>query len=603
MNTQPPSRRGQFYTLLPAALAVTVSLLGTISLQAWPEQPPQEPAAGPWGISSSAGSTRNVSEWFPKMSAAGVTTVRLFPEWRDFEPTKGTWKWDRADALVEAAAQNNLEINAILMGSSPGDKKSHAFPMDNLDGWSNFVSTVVGRYKNRIHHWEVWNEGNGGFNDGKHTTTDYAKLALATYAAAKKADAHAKIGLTVASFDAPYLNQAILAMAKEGKPNSFDYLCIHPYEIADHLGEADGEIPFLWMTRLLRDLLKASAPERAGAEIWITEVARRVQNRKGHVVTEQDAARALAKIYTLAIAQGIARTQWFEAQDPVGEDQGFGLLARNGSARATYGTFKSLTTHLGPAPKYLGWLALGQDGKGYGFVFQGKSAPILVAWMPAGQSDKTLAFTSEVQAIDTVSGAVKAYGPGQLCTLTDTPVLVTHVPAELVKQARTNAGKNFPWGGDYSAARVVHCEPGITDGNRGVFQVGHPTTPTIRFGDGTTGILSRGDIGQAVSFYVHPSFANIQTTEYFIRVRVRRVAPGNVGMNLQYEVADSQGRTPYKNRGQWFGLTADTDWQTYTWHVTDACFAKMWGYDFSLRPEQSVPFVVGKVEVSTKPFK
>ena len=612
MNTQPTSNRGPFRILLPTVLALTVSFLEIIPAQA------QDPAAGPWGISSSAGSTRNVAEWSPKMSAAGVTAVRLFPEWRDFEPTKGTWKWDRADALVDAAAKNNIEINAILMGSSPGDKKSHAFPLDNLDGWSNFVSTVVGRYKNRIHCWEVWNEGNGGFNDGKHTTTDYAKLAVATYAAAKKADAHAKVGLTVASFDAPYLNQAIRAMAKEGKPNRFDFLCIHPYEIADHLGEADGEIPFLWMTRLLRDMLKVSAPERADPEIWITEVARRVEKKKGHAVTEQDAAKALAKIYTMAIAQGIARTQWFEAQDPVGEDQGFGLLARNGAARASFGTFKTLTTHLGRAPKYLGWLALGQDGKGYGFVFKGKAAaPILVAWMPAGSQESEagdqkaevrgkkseVVFTSEVAVIDSVSGAVKMHRAGQRFTLTDTPVLVTSVSAELVKQAQTNAGKNFPWGGDYSAAKAVHCEPGLADGNRGVFQIQRAVTPTVKFADGSTGILARGDIGQAVNFWVHPSFANFQTKEYFIRVRVRRIAPGNVGMNLNYEVADSQGRTPYKNRGQWFGLTADDGWQTFTWHVTDACFSKMWGYDFSLRPEQSVPFVIGKVEVSTIPFK
>src|ERR1019366_2775477 len=106
MNTQPTYTRDQFRILLPTALAVTIGLLEIISAQA------QEPAVGPWGISSSAGSTRNVSEWFPKMSAAGVARVRLFPEWRDFEPTKGAWKWDRADALVEAAAKNRIEINA-----------------------------------------------------------------------------------------------------------------------------------------------------------------------------------------------------------------------------------------------------------------------------------------------------------------------------------------------------------------------------------------------------------------------------------------------------------------------------------------------------------
>ena len=99
----------------------------------------------------------------------------------------------------------------------------------------------------------------------------------------------------MASFDAPYLNQAILAMAKAGKPDSFDFLCIHPYEIADGLNDADGEIPFLWMARLLRGALQASAPARAKAEIWITEVGRKVEQKKTGATTEKDAAKALVK--------------------------------------------------------------------------------------------------------------------------------------------------------------------------------------------------------------------------------------------------------------------------------------------------------------------
>jgi hypothetical protein len=601
MDLQAKSRRSKYR--IPLLIAGSVAAL--VALLPAPAQPEKtttpKPAASPWGISSSASSIRNHAEWLPKMAAAGVSTVRLFPEWRDFEPTPGTWKWDRADTLVEDAAKNNIEINAILMGSPPGARQAHAFPMEDLDTWSRFVSKVVGRYKKRIHYWEVWNEGNGGFNDGKHTTADYAKLALTTYAS-KEADPHAQVGLSVASFDAPYLNQAIRAMAREGKPDRFDYLCIHPYEIADGLADADGEIPFLWMTPMLRTMLKASAPKRAGVPIWITEVSRRVEKKKDRAVTQQDAARALIKIYTMAIAQGIARTEWFEAQDPIGEDQGFGLLERNGIPRASYTALKTLTTHLGAKPKYQGWLPLGRGGKGYGFVFQGKAAPVLVAWMPAGQTDKMLTFTEDVKVLD-VSGAATPHRAGQPVTLTDSPVLVIGLPAELRRQAQANAKKPFPWGGDHSSATVVHCEPGNPDGNHGIFQVSRATTPTVKFADGSTGVLARGDIEQAVSFYVHPSFAHFQTKEYYVRVHVRRVAPGNVGMNLFYEVADSQGRTPYKNRGQWFGASKETTWQTYTWHITDACFSKMWGYDFSLRPEQSVPFVIGKVEVSTVPFK
>jgi hypothetical protein len=535
------------------------------------------------------------------MTSAGIATLRLFPEWRGFEPRKGTWDWSAGDKLVDTAARNKIEINAILMGSPPGTKKAHAFPMAELDDWSSFVSAVVGRYKDRIRYWEVWNEGNGGFNDDKHTTADYARLALATYAAAKKADSRALVGLTVASFDAPYLHQVIRGMAREGKAGSFDYLCIHPYEIADGLRDPDGEVPFLWMTRILRDMLKVSAPERAGAEIWITEVGRRIEKRKGHVVTEAEAAQALVKIYTMALAQGIQRTQWFEGQDPVGEDQGFGLLNRAGSPRASYAALKTLVQQLGRTPKYQGWLALGRGGRGYGFVFQGDTAPVLVAWMPAGHADKALTFAADVSVLDPLGTAATQLKAGQPFHLGDHPVLVVGVPADLVQQACANASKNFPWGGDYSTATMVSAEPGNPEGSRGVFQLQRDATPTVKFADGSTGILVRGD--QGVGFWVHPSFAGWQQKEYYVRAQVRRVAPGNVGMNLFYEVADSQGRSPYKNRGQWFGTTAENGWQSHTWHVTDACLAKMWGYDISLRPEQSVPFVIGKVEVSTSPFR
>ena len=67
--------------------------------------------------------------------------------------------------------------------------------------------------------------------------------------------------------------------------------------------------------------------------------------------------------------------------------------------------------------------------------------------------------------------------------------------------------------------------------------------------------------------------------------------------------ADSQGRSPDANVGQWFGVTKGSNWQTHTWRCTNACFSTMWGYDFVISPEQSVPFAIGKIEVSTTPFE
>jgi hypothetical protein len=317
-------------------------------------------------------------------------------------------------------------------------------------------------------------------------------------------------------------------------------------------------------------------------------------------MTESDAAKAVVKLYTMALAQGIQRTMWFEGRDPVGEEQGFGLLNREGNPRPSYRAFKMMTDCLGPTPRYAGWLTLGGRDDGYGFVFQGATQSVLVAWMPAGQTDKTIKFRSDIEMLNPLSNNRSTLKAGEPLSLSDTPLFLLGVPADLAARSKANTSKDFPWGGNYSRVKAVSVQLGSPDGSRGVFPVGGKSTPHFSFPDGTTGV--RIDDNQSTRFYTHPSFASFQTRDYYIRITVRRIGAGNAGMNVNYEVADSQARTPYKNRGQWFSLSPDTGWQTNTWHVTDACFSKMWGYDFSLRPEQSVPFVIGKVEASTVPF-
>jgi hypothetical protein len=544
----------------------------------------------PWGVSSSSSSYRNHAEWFPKMSSIGVRTVRLFPEWGGMQPTADTWTWDSVDTLLKNAGDNKIEINAILMGKpswKPGGV--HAFPMKNLPEWSTLMSTVVARYKDKIRYWEIWNEGNGGFNDDHSTTADYARLVAESYTAAKKSDPKALVGMTVASFDAPYLREAARA-----QPDSFDFLCIHPYEIADGLAAPDGEIPFLWMRHRLREAMKSVAPKKADVPVWITEVGRRLDGKN---VRDVEAASSLVKIYTMAIAQGIRRTLWFEAQDPAGEEPGFGLIDRKGQNRPSYTAFQTMTATLGQTPKVLGWLALGPKGRGYGFVFQGASRPVLVAWMPAGESDASTTFKSVVDLVD-LSGFKTPLPAGKPLLFGDFPVFVVGLPADQVKAATANAAKPYPWGGNYASATTVTLDFGAEQ-PQGVYTLA--PRKIHKFADGSQGW--RLEANEGSNFFVHPSFANLDTRDYYIRLTLRRIGPGNVGMNCFYEMADSQGRTPYKNRGEWYSAAADEGWQTHTWHVSDACFSTMWGYDFCFRPEQSVPFVIGKVEVSTQPLK
>ncbi|MEI9895399.1 MAG: endo-1,4-beta-xylanase [Chthoniobacter sp.] len=556
---------------------------------------------GPWGVATSSSGMKGAGEWMPRLREAGAVTARAFPEWPTIEPRQGQWDWTKADALVKSATDNHFEITACMMGKVPWSaEKSHTFPMSDLDAWSGFIGQAVARYKDRIHYWEVWNEGNGGFNDGHHTSVDYGRLAAAAYTAAKNADPAAQVGLTTASFDPAYLHHAILAQNAAGTPGQFDYLCVHPYELADGVGRPNGEIPYLWMTHLLRDMLQDSAPDKANAGIWITEIGHNVAKRPDQPVAEREAALSLVKLYVMALAQGIRHVQWFEAQDPAGEEPGFGLLQRDGTPRAAYQAFKTMTTTLGPAPKYLGWLALGDGGRCFGFVFQGPSTPVLVAWKAAGDPDQQLTFRANVHVRSLAEFAPKPLAAGDPLTLGDEPIFVANLPADLTGEAASNRERAFPWGGDFSRVRTVSVAPGAAVPNAGIYQAGPLANPKVTFPDGTSGMLVSAN--QSTRFHIHPSFASILTREYNIRITVRRVTPGNVGMNLHYEVADSQGGASYRNVGTWFALKSDEGWQTYTWHVKDACFAKMWGYDIAFVPEQSQPFVIGKVEVSTEPF-
>lgn len=572
--------------------------------------PPPDTRDSPFGIVSSGTSYKTYPDWFPKMSAAGITWARMLPPWGAFEPARGDWNFEKGDMLFKTADGSHIHISADLLFSAPWVAKARAFPMKNLDDWGSFVSKVVDRYKDRTQYWEVWNEGNGGFNANHNTTADYAALVSDSYAAARKIDPNARVGISVASFDLPYIEQTIRAQARAGHAGSFDFLCIHPYETVGGFSNANGEIAFLWMTRLLRDMLKSAAPEKANAEIWITEVGRRVGNKRG-VITADDAAKSLVKIYTMAIAQGIRKVMWFEGQDPIGEADGYGLLDTSGNPRPAYHAMKTMTGCLGPTPRYQGWLALGAAGNGYGFVFDGASGPVLVAWMPLGAADSTLTFTADVRTVGALADASATLAAHQPLALSDTPVFVMGVPADLLKQAKENATKNFPWGGDYTNETTVGIQLGPTTVNHGIMLYRSGIDAHV-FPDGSAGakmLTAEAPLGgKSILFTVHPSFATINTHDYYLRVTARRLTPrqspkSSPRIKLVYEIADSKGGKPYVYGSEPFELADDPGvWQTHTWHITDACFSKMWGFDFELRIDGAEPFVIGSAEVSTKAF-
>ena len=116
-----------------------------------------------------------------------------YAQWFLAEPEKGRFQW--FDEEVNALRDRGLQILGVFSrtapwagrdpGGEPVDKT--AWPPRDWDEFGEYVFRVVDHYKDRIKHWEAWNEPWGrGFWAG--TPEEYSKLLQVVYAQAKRAD-------------------------------------------------------------------------------------------------------------------------------------------------------------------------------------------------------------------------------------------------------------------------------------------------------------------------------------------------------------------------------------------------------------------------------
>ncbi|HET6379239.1 MAG TPA: glycosyl hydrolase [Methylocella sp.] len=575
LRRRPPGRR--IALALAAALPAGLSPL-TAAAQAQENAPGPAAArsgesASPWGAASGAEWLDAYPKFNPLLAQAGVKWLRGFYEWQTIEPKEGEWRWGLPDALAADAKANDLQLLGVLAYLAPWASSgggTRAFPLKNPQYWRDYVTAAVSRYSGTINDWEVWNEFNGSFAVNG-TPAVYANLVRDAYDAAKKIDPEVRIGISAANFDIGFLNAAIGA----GAAGHFDFVAVHPYEILDGVEEG-GEIDFLSMAGNLRRMLNANH-ERPGLPLWITEIGVKAPSAPDPEGDNRQQI-ALAKAFILGLASGFERIFWFEPRGPsYGQDGDFGLIRAGWSLRPSYYALRTLTDALGPKPSYLGWLDL--DRGAYGFLFQGREGPVLAAWSPQGEEHK-ISFANEVLilSLDGSSAALEAERP---YALTGKPVLITRVPPSLANLARRNAGKPFPWGGDYAGAKTVSCRLQADNEDKGLRQI-RPRTTVPANVDGVPARrldFARPDgEGHYAYFRTSPRFAPFGVKSLEITALVRRLAPDKpAGLTLDYESMNGYAAAP-----GWAGIPAGQGWQKVTWKVSDASFAGAWGYDFRL---------------------
>ncbi len=191
------------------------------------------------------------------MQDAGIRWARADFTWGYFERQDDQWKFDNYDTIVAASKNCDVTLLPILCYNV-----DWAFPAhDHLDQWCDYVRTVVGRYKDDLKHWEVWNEPNIGFWKPKPNPEEYTRLLVATYEAIKDTDPEAQVvyGGT-AGIPLDFLRKTF----EMGAFDAFDVLAVHPYRYPRLPEDSDlaGDLQKTWA---LMDEFGG------GKEMWITE--------------------------------------------------------------------------------------------------------------------------------------------------------------------------------------------------------------------------------------------------------------------------------------------------------------------------------------------
>jgi hypothetical protein len=181
--------------------------------------------------------------------------------WGDIESTQGTWTFDTHDRIVDRLVQHHIQPMGILLYDVAWAHPAHL----HLDAWLTYVEKTVTRYKDRVRHWEVWNEPNLIRFWENPDGGDYATLLQATYAKIKEIDPE----LTVIYAGTSGIPLAFIEESfKAGAANSFDRMAFHPYRGTFNSMKRITEY-YSEVSDLQRLLEKYNVGDK---KLWITEM-------------------------------------------------------------------------------------------------------------------------------------------------------------------------------------------------------------------------------------------------------------------------------------------------------------------------------------------
>jgi len=458
-------------------------------------------AGGAFGIGVDVSDVlpNEVPKLLDAVQAANAGLVKIRFDWNTLEPVQGAdYQWPIFDRVVQEARRRHLVVVGVLGDSAQWASRSDSTSVDEwrncpprddyYPDWSNYVKRVVGRYKNDVHAWQVWeNPDPNNFHSIARTYRILTRLAvLAARDSDPKAILHAAepggVGLDfITDLQRNGVTRLVDGIAlypvsqwQPGALNPVENILLPSATLREKLTPRDGRAHDYWVGGLSFPALDPAVPFGGVAPVALGsgDVAPgdgpadtpQLPARPGLETTFSPAAQAayLVRSMALDLASGSGKVFWSRLRDardqeplqPINPNANTGLMRYDNSHRPAFAAFKAIATQLA-GKDYVGNLAMGPDL--VALVFAGKDTSTLVAWSPRGAAD--LKFKQAPVAPAPDAAALAANAPLAAPPAAPPPDPGTTSPADAGTAITTPAPSTPPAGPDPTATFVPGVSP------------------------------------------------------------------------------------------------------------------------------------------------
>lgn len=279
------------------------------------------------------------------MKNAGIRWARQVFYLNLIEPEKGKFSWGDTDGVIENMYKNGINAYGMfLMWKTWCDPVTGGD--ESIKDWTDFVTAVIARYKDKIKYWEIWNEEDYEGFWKPTSAAAYSKFLKATYLSAKKADPDCKIilgglmgwGGKYTCF--PFIDE----IYKYGSGAYFDIAALHPYTMPD-----DPQKNNLMKEKIKDFIGRMKKYNDPGKPIWITEIGwpgnKPVDPASDRGVTPAQQADYLVKTLEICLSYPqIKKVFWYclrdTGVDPLDSDQHYGILNNDLTPKPSYDAYR-----------------------------------------------------------------------------------------------------------------------------------------------------------------------------------------------------------------------------------------------------------------------